>query len=123
MGKILSAQETGWIIVRIGGNESYYAKPNTVKIMADGIKIWTKTVYAVYKLKSITYENVTIKTLNIFNCERRQAKILQSITLNSLGKVLETEIEDEKQAQWFDVVPDSVGEMFLNITCRSFNKK
>ena len=98
--------------------DEYYIKKHSNEV--GSTKVWIKLIS-----KSIEYYKKGKKyitsgsqlTLYDTDCSERKLDVRSIVTYNSKGVVLESHEKEDYESDWSSVVPDSVGEAFLEKAC------
>lgn len=109
-----------WKFLFEKNNESFFYKPNTKN--TGWIKVFSNQTE--YYLKNIVNVQVTdghTLTLWKFDCENKSIAPLQINVYSKTGRLLQSVINDESSSNKTYVIPDSVGERFLNAFCNKEN--
>jgi hypothetical protein len=69
--------------------------------------------------KKYTLVNGYCLSLYDYDCSGRQSKLVSFAYYNSKGSLVYSLQFQEYQTEWYDVLPDSIGEMLLNKVCES----
>ena len=77
-----------------------------------GIKVWVLSDFKTLVINKIIYKNVESEALEIINCEKKQEKLVQRITYDSSGKILETLASDNKH-EWINTLPKNIRELVI----------
>jgi hypothetical protein len=120
----VKAFSQNWIYVgsATNGNKYYLRSNNTSGTSYK--KVWSKTVG-----KSIQYKkNGKIYTLldgysidlHEYDCSERQIKLLSYVYYSSKGTPVHSVTIQSFDTEWWDVTPDSIGEMLLDKVCELF---
>ena len=101
-------------------NESFFFKPNTkntgwIKVISE------KTEYYLKNIVNVQVTDGYTKTLWKFDCENKKIAPLQINVYSKTGGLLQSIKKDEYETEMLFVIPDSVGEGFLNAFCNKEN--
>ena len=88
-------------------------------------KIWIKEVGNKIEYTNSAKKKLFIKGYKLFlldtNCEEMQMAVMQTALYNSLGKLVQNKVEPSYSVTFEDVIPDSIGEFWLNEACSLLN--
>lgn len=97
-----------WVSFFSDDEEARYYNPSTMVRKGDLVKVWTKTS----NLKNFSSSSSYL----IFDCEKYEFSILQTVEYNSDGKVVKDN-DYRKIATFRSVTPESIGEILLKEIC------
>jgi hypothetical protein len=112
-----------WKVISVGDYSNFYIRKHSNN--PDDTKVWIKEEGSRIEYKNSAGKKAFIKGKQLYlwdtNCTDRQIALVRSTTYNSLGKVIKNTVIPSYSIEFQDVVPDSVGEQWLNEACSLFN--
>jgi hypothetical protein len=113
-----------WIYVgsATNGNKYYLRSNNTSETGYK--KVWSKTVGKSFQYKKNGKTHTLLNGYSIdlheYDCSGRKVKLLSYVYYNSKGTPVHSVTLQSYETEWWDVIPDSIGEMLLNKVCELF---
>ncbi len=109
-----------WKFLFENNNESFFFKPNTkntgwIKVISE------KTEYYLKNIVNVQVTDGYTKTLWKFDCENKKIAQLQIHVYSKTGGILQSVENEESSLKTTYVIPDTVGEGFLNAFCNKEN--
>lgn len=109
-----------WSFIGTSNKSDYYIRKKTLQ--SDDNKYWIKEVapkldYKTKSGKKVVVLNGYRLTLYDFDCSERRLQLIQNVLYNSLGKNVFSYEKEDWEDDWSDVIPDTLGEFFLNTIC------
>lgn len=113
-----------WTLISADSSGSiYYIRKHSRR--EGDTKIWIKEVGNKIEYTNSAKKKLFIKGYKLFlldtNCEEMQMAVLQTALYNSLGKLVQNKVEPSYSVTFEDVIPDSIGEFWLNEACSLLN--
>lgn len=100
-----------------------YIKPTCIYSDNGIIKIWSKEYSQIKEVNNNYYENEISMTLFLFNCRTQEMKILTVVEYDQNGnKLYDSEIGNDPNNNWQNIIPETVGDKLINKACELFNK-
>ncbi len=106
----ISPSHPGWLFTGLSPDKktAYYIKASQdTERIDNGIKVWVLCDFKTKVLNKMTYENVESEALEIIDCTKKQERLIQSITYDSSGKILES-IASDSEHQYVNTLPEIV---------------
>lgn len=109
-----------WSFIGTSNKSDYYIRKKTSQ--SDDNKYWIKEVapkldYKTKSGKKVVVLNGYRLTLYDFDCTDSRLQLIQIATYNSAGKNVYSYEKEDWEEDWSDVIPDTLGELFLNTVC------
>lgn len=109
-----------WSFIGTSNKSNYYIRKKTSQ--SEDNKYWIKEVapkldYKTKSGKKVVVLNGYRLTLYDFDCSDRRLQLIQNVLYNSLGKNVFSYEKEDWEDDWSDVIPDTLGEFFLNTIC------
>lgn len=115
------AQEWKWFSTQ--GTSEYYIRKHSNN--SNDTKVWIKEVGPKIEYKNSAKKKAFVNGYELFlcdiNCTDMQIATLRSTIYTSQGKVLQDRSTPSYLVEFQDVLPDSIGELWLNEACELFN--
>jgi hypothetical protein len=119
----ITSLHPGWVFTALSPDKNMTVYINAAADTArvdGGIKVWVLSDFRTLVINKIAYKNVESEALEIINCEKNQEKLVQRITYDSSGKILETLASDLKH-EWINTLPKSIRETVILKTKELYN--
>lgn len=109
-----------WSFIGTSNKSNFYVRKKTSQSGEN--KYWIKEVapkldYKTKSGKKVVVLNGYRLTLYDFDCSDRRLQLIQNVLYNSLGKNVFSYEKEDWEDDWSDVIPDTLGEFFLNTVC------
>lgn len=112
-----------WTLISEKNGTAYYIRKHSKR--EGDTKIWIKEVGNKIEYTNSAKKKLFLKGYKLFlldtNCEEMQMAVLQTALYNSLGKLVQNKVEPSYLVTFEDVIPDSIGEFWLNEACSLLN--
>lgn len=111
-----------WEPISFGADVVTYVDKESIRFQKGSVKAWTKWMHMSPQKVEMSYPEKTFtltKQLSLYKCSDRTYAIIQVIRYEepSGNNVVDSYQIDEKQANYSEVVPDTLGEEMLNWVC------
>lgn len=116
----LASYSQKWNFIGTSNKTDYYIRKKTSQ--SEDNKYWIKEVapkldYQTKSGKKAILLNGYRLYLYDFDCTDRRLQLIQIATYNSAGKNVYSYEKEDWEEDWSDVIPDTIGELFLNTVC------
>jgi hypothetical protein len=114
----------GWVFTTLSQDEKtavYITAAVDTEKIDGGIKVWVLSDFKTKVINKIKYENIETEALEIIDCSKNQEKLIQSITYDSSGKILESLVSDA-QHQYVNTLPYFIRMAVIQKVNKLFNK-
>jgi hypothetical protein len=101
-----------WVLLGHGDEQRSYYRPSDVICAGRALKVWVKVVPTIAKGLDYDY------ALDLFElkCPSYEYRITSHVEYDPKGNVLKS--LSTKEAEWEDIVPDSLSQIVLKTACR-----
>lgn len=101
--------------------DAYVKKGVDVGTTSTCIRVWTKIEQPFVTVNGVSYQNCYTLQLRSFDCYNSKTMLIEIITYNSAGDILEHLKGENYQLSWDEITPDSAAEKILKKVCSLFN--